>query len=326
MLPINNEMLRNQLVDRKNRLQEATRQVPEVGHLVNLLREVDAALERMDDGSWGLCEVCHDPIEADRLMIDPTTRFCLDHLTPGQQKAIEQDLELASRIQGTLLPPNNHVLKGWQCSYIYQPAGPVSGDYCDIVSFEDQPDDFLFILGDVSGKGVSASLLMSHLHAMFHSLTAFNLPLSSLMERANRLFCESSLTTHYATIVCGKASASGTVEICNAGHLPLLRIHSGGVEKIDSNSMPVGLFCEAEFPVTHLRVDRGDVLLLFSDGLSESWNNGNEYGLSRVFEVGGGLVGMQPGQILNAYQEDVKQFMAGGVQSDDLTIMAIGKH
>src|SRR5438876_894777 len=83
------------------------------------------------------------------------------------------------------------------------------------------------LLGDVSGKGVAASMLMAHLQAMFRTLVSTKLPLDQIPERASRVFCESTLPTHYATLVCGKASPNGELEISNAGHLPPLLVHQG---------------------------------------------------------------------------------------------------
>jgi sigma-B regulation protein RsbU (phosphoserine phosphatase) len=180
--------LNQRLLDRRQRLQTAISEFKETTHLVRLLEEVDSALQRMDKGSYGLCEVCHEPIEEERLMADPLMRNCLDHLTSDQQRALEQDLDLASRIQTQLLPHKSLRFDGWEAYYHYEPAGPVSGDYCDLVSSETERGDIFFLLGDVSGKGVAASILMAHLHAMFRSLIAVGLSANQLVERANRIF------------------------------------------------------------------------------------------------------------------------------------------
>lgn len=157
----------------------------------------------MNAGTFGLCATCHDAIEPDRLLADPLTQFCLDHLTPVEQRALQQDLELASRIQRELLPKPDTRFDGWEIAYHYQPAGPVSGDYCDLIPGD--ADQVYFLIGDVAGKGVAAAMLMSHLSAMLRTLITVGLPLSQLMERASRVFCESTLPTHYATLVCGRA-------------------------------------------------------------------------------------------------------------------------
>jgi sigma-B regulation protein RsbU (phosphoserine phosphatase) len=108
-----------------------------------------------------------------------------------------------------------------------------------LIKGEDQ--SLHFALGDVSGKGVAASMLMAHLNAMFRTLISINLPLEQMMERASRVFCESTLPTQYATLVCGRATNDGDVEVCNAGHLPPLVIQRGEVTSIAATGLPVGV-------------------------------------------------------------------------------------
>ncbi|NIN68048.1 MAG: SpoIIE family protein phosphatase, partial [Anaerolineae bacterium] len=186
---------------------------------------------------------------------------CLGCLTPDQQRALQQDLDLASRIQTQLLPSKNLSLGGWEACYHYEPAGPVSGDYCDLVSPETEGGDLFFLLGDVSGHGVAASMLMAHLHAMFHSLIAVGLSADQLVERANRIFCESTISADYATLVCGRAGKSGEVEVCNAGHCPPLLVQGGEITGMDATGLPVGIFSSAEYSVQKVQLARGDSLL-----------------------------------------------------------------
>ena len=105
MAQIENALIRAQLQERRQRLGAALPKTHSPEHLAGLIRQVDAALENLDRGTYGLCETCHDPIEPERLLANPLERFCLDHLTPDQQRALEQDLEMAALIQGRLLPP-----------------------------------------------------------------------------------------------------------------------------------------------------------------------------------------------------------------------------
>ena len=174
-------VLREQLFDRRQKIETAIIDSDEDTELLRLLGEVDAALGRMDDGSYGLCDVCHDPIEADRLLADPLVRVCLGDLTSAQQHALEEDLELAASIQRGLLPQPNFSVDGWESCFHYEAAGAVSGDYCDLIKADD--GSLYFVFGDVSGKGVAASLLMAHLHAMFRTLVSVGLPLKKMMER-----------------------------------------------------------------------------------------------------------------------------------------------
>src|SRR6202521_2281846 len=217
--------LRSELEQRRERLQVALHSPAADASLFKLLTAVDNALSRINQGTFGLCETCHDSIEAERLLSDPLVRFCLDHLTSAEQRALESDLSLAARIQRALLPKPGLAPDGWDVRYHYQPAGMVSGDYCDLFETD---SGFLFMLGDVSGKGVAASMLMSHLHATFRSLAEAGLPLDRLVQDANRIFCESTLAGQFATLVVGRAANDGSVEFISAGHLPVLHIHGDG--------------------------------------------------------------------------------------------------
>src|SRR5215831_10797128 len=315
-------IVRDQLLDRHQKLETALIKFSESDHLRRLLQEVDSALDRMDVGSYGLCEVCHDPVEAERLLANPLARFCLDHLSPLERQMLERDLEMAAQIQAELLPQPDFTFGAWQVARHYESAGPVSGDYCDLAS--DGDGSFFFMLGDVSGKGVAAAMLMTQLHAMFRSLKSVGLPLTQIVERASRLLCESSLPTQYATLVCGKADAEGAIEICNAGHPPVLWLNGGDVKAIDSTGLPVGVFSEQQFSSHTLRLQPGDSLLLYTDGLSEARDvDGAEYGIERLTKLAPSVRASSPRGMINACLEDLKMFSDGARMGDDLTIMAI---
>jgi sigma-B regulation protein RsbU (phosphoserine phosphatase) len=317
-----NHIMRHQLLDKRRQLEEVAAYPIQKNEIERLLKEVDSALERMDKGSFGLCKVCHEPIEIERLIADPLLQFCLAHLTSSQQRALEADLKLARQIQEKLLPEHDLAHKDWEVSYHYEPAGLVSGDYCDLIPAGEGV--LYFILGDVSGKGIAASMLMAHLHAMFRSLMTFNLPLAEIVEQASRVFCESTLPTHYATLVCGKAGPSGEVEISNAGHPPGIWVHKGKIESIAATGLPLGAFCDEHFSVKKLILDRGDVLFFYSDGLSEARSEaGVEYGEGRISERIKKNYLLSSSEIIKASLDDLFAFRGRASHQDDLTIMAI---
>jgi len=289
--------------------------------LRELIHSVDDALARLHAGTFGICEVCHDSIEADRLLCNPLLRFCLDHLSTEEQRALERDLVQAAGIQRQLLPRTDWSLGSWQARYHYAPASVVSGDYFDLIESD---GGFLFLLGDVAGKGVAASMLMSHLHATFRSLAGQKLPLGELAGQANRLFCESTTAGQYVTLVMGHAWPDGRVEYASAGHLPLLHVSRSGVTARQSTGVPLGMFCTTEFPVCHLRMDAGDSLFLYTDGLSEVFDaKGDEYGMRRVESLVARHSTKPPEQMLSACLEEIGKFAAGVKRTDDLTLLVM---
>jgi phosphoserine phosphatase RsbU/P len=316
-------LLRDQLVDRRGQLVVAMQRASASAAIRDLLGEVDAALERMERGTYGLCDTCHEPIEPERLLADPLIRLCLPHLTPHQQAALERDLELAVRIQRELLPARPFQAGPWSMAYEYRPAHLVSGDYCDVLPGGN--GDWYFLLGDVAGKGVAASMLMTQLHGMFRALVPLGLPLQQLIGRASAIFCESTLPTHYATLVCLRAQPGGAVEICSAGHLPPVLLHDGRPTRLETGGLPVGMFCGADYATATISMTAGDALALYTDGLSEAENDaGEEFGLDRIERELAACAGSTPAAIVARFVSASGRFRSGP-PADDVTVMVVGR-
>lgn len=296
-----------------------------VPQIEGLLREVDSALQRVETGSYGRCETCGDAIEPERLAADPLTRFCLDHLTRDEARALEQDLQLAGRVQQGLLPPKLLVHQGWEIAYQYRPLGPVSGDYCDLVQAPAADGGLLVMFGDISGKGVAASMLMAHLHATARTLAGLDLPLPQVLDRANRVFCESTMQNHYATLVCARLSATGRVQLSNAGHCPPLLVRNGQqVTPLEATGMPIGLFCIEEFRVETIDLAPGDALLLYTDGITESTNeDGEPYGEERLVQLVAGWLDHSSTELAQGCVEHARAFRGRTQRADDETVMVI---
>lgn len=167
-------------------------------------------------------------------------------------------------------------------------------------------------------------MLMAHLHAIFRTLIATRLPVHDLVARASRIFRESALSPYFATLVCGKAYASGEVEICNAGHCPPLLLQDGHSVQLEANGIPLGLFADGQYSSQTVVLNPGDSLFLYTDGLSEARNySGEEYGESRLGNTVSPLNGLEPQVLVGACLEDLDGFLAGAPLADDLTVMAI---
>jgi len=289
-----------------------------------LLEEVDSALARIEDGSYGICESCHDTIERDRLIADPLVRFCLDHLSRDEKDALERDLQLAARVQRGLLPRHDLDRDGWRICYHYEPAGMVSGDYCDVIDAGQA--GLYFMVGDVSGKGVAASMLMAHLHAMFRALMSVELSLKCMIEHASRVFSESTLPNHYATLVFGRALPDGTVEICNAGHPSPLVARAESVCALEVSNLPIGMFGSEEFSVSELRLEPGESMVIYSDGVSEATDgSGAEYGIARLRELVRQKQAGSSSTLLAACRDDLTRFRGNAPKADDITLFVLAR-
>jgi sigma-B regulation protein RsbU (phosphoserine phosphatase) len=313
--------VREELLDRRARLEEVLSR-NESEQMQHLLDEVDHALERMNVGKFGLCEVCHDTIEAGRLLNDPTISVCLGCLSPAQQRSLEHDLVLAAQIQRGLLPPPNVEIAGWEVAYHYRPAGVVSGDHCDLIGAAD--GGLYFLIADVAGKGIAAALLSTNLRAVFRALIPLGMSMEKMLAQASRLFCESTLPTQYATLVAGRVSASGEMEIVNAGHLPVLLVGASGTGVFESTDLPFGMFCDQQFTASKARLETGDMMVLYTDGISEAQNHaGEEYGIQAMRSLVEGQPRVCPNLLVKACRDHLDGFRNGQERTDDETLLAI---
>jgi sigma-B regulation protein RsbU (phosphoserine phosphatase) len=318
-----NPDLRTDLINWRQRLEEAAKTANRDLQLTGLLREVQAAIENLTHTeSYGVCQVCHDLIGQAAMNADPLARSCLSCLTPQQLSDLEQDLDRAWLIQGESLPKQNLKINGWEVAHYYQPAGMVSGDYCDLVVTD--TGELYFMIGDVSGKGIAASFLMSRLHAIFRSLIGTGLTVCQLVERANGVFAETTMRPYYATLVCGKASPNGEIEICNAGHCAPLHLQGDRVTPIPATGLPLGMFGNESYAATTIHAGKGDRLLLYTDGLSETRDrNDTEYGKDRLQVMLNQLHALPTPALVTGLVEDARMFAEGLPLGDDLTLMAV---
>lgn len=326
------DFLQTQLHERKQRLEAAVAAAPQETSLTSLLREVDAALDRMKQGTYGLCEACHESIEKERLLADPLICYCIDHLTASQKRELEEELDLAARLQRELLPDQDLRWGGWEIHHHWEPLGQVSGDYCDIVTSSGDAGSLFFALGDVAGKGVAASMMMTQLHAMFRSLASVGLPLEQMVTLANRVFCENVISGQYATLVCGRACADGEVEIANVGHWPALVVRAGGVERVESAGVPLGMFCTKQYPSQKTRLAPGETLFLYTDGFVERRREDgqpaltapvDEFGIERLTGLLCNHRLQPPAELARTCIGHLRAFAAGTPRHDDLTLMVL---
>jgi sigma-B regulation protein RsbU (phosphoserine phosphatase) len=149
------------------------------------------------------------------------------------------------------------------------------------------------------------------------------IPLSLVVSHVNRSICEKVLTGNYVTIVCGRATPTGEVEIYNAGHLPVIATSSGDILLLESTGIPLGLFHEATHSATTIQLEAGDTLFLYTDGLSEALRQEDEYGVERLTELMRKHGRLCPTELVAVCLNDLAEFTGTTPRSDDLTLLAL---
>jgi sigma-B regulation protein RsbU (phosphoserine phosphatase) len=165
---------------------------------------------------------------------------------------------------------------------------------------------------------------MAQLNALFRSLVDTGLSVDRLVERSNRFFAENRVHSHYATLVCGQANGKGEVEICNAGHCRPLVSRSGRVEEVDPTGFPVGLFGESPYEGVSFKLEPGDILLLYTDGLVEARNaREEEYGTERLKSMLAERRALSPPLLAAACLDDLGAFRGGQPWLDDVALLVL---
>jgi len=317
---------RAQLEARRRHLLHATADSSHTrAHLRWLLAEVDATLARLRDGTFGICDICLEPIEVDRLVQDPLVRSCGDHpVTSPEPDRLARDLALARAIQRRLLPPPQPAIDGWTFYYRYAAAGDVGGDYVDVI---ERPGggETLVLLGDVAGKGFAASMLVSHLHAMFRSLVPHCRDAGELLARANDLFSASTAGAAYATVLVAALGADHSIALYSAGHWPPFVRRGRTVEAVSlDGGLPLGMFSSSQYTPTRVSLDADETLLFFTDGASEARDSaGLEFGRDRLATVMASAPSARPVDIVEACFDALRRFGDGRPAHDDLTLASL---
>ncbi len=160
------------------------------------------------------------------------------------------------------------------------------------------------------------SVLTAHLNALFRTLQALELPLDQLVARANRIFCETMLSGHFATLVCGRASAAGSIELANAGHCAPLLLGAGQAKPLEATGLPLGVFATAKYGIRRIELAPGDSLLFYTDGFTEACNAaGVEYGTQRFARLVAAHGELPPEELTRECLADLAAFQGGAVEA-----------
>jgi len=185
--------------------------------------------------------------------------------------ALDSELALAARIQRTLLPPAPQPRGGYRWSALMEPAGKVGGDLYDFV---ESPRGVLFVLGDVSGKGVPAALLTTSTRALFRALARSTDDPAEVLERLSHTLYQDSGGSPYLTAVVGRLDfAEQTLTHVNAGHPPTLLLRTGEERRLETGGPPAGLFASSRYAKEVVHLEAGDLMVAMTDGITEGLEN-----------------------------------------------------
>jgi serine phosphatase RsbU (regulator of sigma subunit) len=239
-----------------------------------------------------------------------------------EKEKLEHELEIARLIQKSFLPDEVPTLQGWQLTAHWQPARAVSGDFYDFLPY---PDGRLgLLIADVTGKGVPASLVMAVTSSVLRAVAGTLILPGAVLAQVNNLLCPQMPRNMFVTCLYGVFDPStGNFRFANAGHnLPLLVV-DGAVNELRATGMPLGLLPEMSYAETEARLQTGDGLLLYTDGITEAHNPDREmFGLPRLQAcLSGNAFGPQVVDHLLAHLAGFTG--ADWEQEDDVTFVAL---
>ncbi len=242
-----------------------------------------------------------------------------------KDKLLIKDEILAARaIQNALIPESQPHIQGFDVFLYYQPMNEVGGDLVDHIRLDEQTH--LLALADISGKGLSAALLMSKLQGLIHAF-AHDTPFEGLMATINQKFFYSVPKQSFASMLLLQIRENASVvRTLNAGHLPPIFWRNGHFVTLGKGGLALGLTETQQYKITELELKPGDILLCYSDGLSEAFNlHGEQFGEQRIQAIIKAHAAQSAQEITEAILQQVEVFVEEQNLSDDLTLIVLKK-
>ncbi|HLR05818.1 MAG TPA: SpoIIE family protein phosphatase [Pyrinomonadaceae bacterium] len=235
---------------------------------------------------------------------------------------LERELQVASEIQQRFQPASAPIVTGYELQGISFPCYEIGGDYYDFIQRDN--GKLIVALGDVSGKGPSAALLMSSLHAAVHAHSDTHNSLAKTIGAVNRYLVDSTPANRFVTLFYAELDPkNGSLAFLNAGHNPPLICHAGGtMEQLAAGGLPLGIMANADFREGKTRLRPGDVLVIYSDGVSEAVNpKGEEFGPTRLYETVSRNLDASAAGIRDRIESALTKFCQGTPAADDITLV-----
>ena len=240
-----------------------------------------------------------------------------------EKKQIEQELGMARQVQVALSPTSFKQPDHFEVAAHNIPSRYVGGDFYDLIPLKD--DRSVFALGDVSGKGVAAALLAAMAQGALQALFASNLPLTETIASLNKVLVQRSDSNRFITLFCAVLDRDGHFTYINAGHnLPILARAAGDTEMLTTKSVLLGAFDFIEYKPRQTRLSPGDVVVMYTDGVTEAVNAANEmFGDDRLEDLIKRSVNLSAEEIKQRILDEVLSFTRGLPQGDDITLIVL---
>jgi sigma-B regulation protein RsbU (phosphoserine phosphatase) len=287
---------------------------------------IDDAISKADSKTLGKCEVCHEDVETELLEVDYTACVCIEHLSKEERRHLESDLELAQSVQKMLLPQEVPNIPGLEIAAFSRPAQIVGGDYFDFIDFSNGFHGLA--IADVAGHGVSASLHMASIQALLRTLVPVNKSPAEVMSQLHKLFIHNIRFETFVTFFIGAFdSSTKTLTFCNAGHQPPLVLHKTkskkeSVEMLRPTGAAIGLIEEAEFGENTIELQKEDLLVLYTDGVTEAVNLQNqEFGRERLATLSRQVNILPVKEVVQEIRQALEEFSEGKPLDDDTTLV-----
>ncbi|MCY7348000.1 MAG: SpoIIE family protein phosphatase [Pyrinomonadaceae bacterium] len=241
-----------------------------------------------------------------------------------EKERIKHELELATEIQQSFQPSAPPIMEGYEFQGISFSCYEIGGDYYDFILRHD--GKMLIALGDVSGKGTAAALLMSSLHAAIHGQVAAKTSLHQTVKSVNEYLAENTPTNRFVTLFIAELdSTTGILSYINAGHNPPLIGHlDGTIQQLDAGGFPLGILPSAEFEVGQTKLEPGESLVIYSDGVSEANNlAGDEFGMERLTQVVSKNLQASAAGLRDKVESALSTFTQTAPANDDITLVIV---
>jgi serine phosphatase RsbU (regulator of sigma subunit) len=246
----------------------------------------------------------------------------------GLHRAFRKDLEGAKDVQQAFFPPQNFSIPCLSCETFYQPARGIGGDYYDFLSLAS--GRWGIAIGDVSGKGIGAALLMASLQASLRAQALHpHLDLTTLVGDVNRLVHQSSPSAFFASLFYAEYQpATRKLQYVNAGHNPPIvvrpRRESCELFHLRAEAVPIGMFPDSQFPAKWFQLEENDLLVAYTDGITEAANSSGElWGLESLERLLSSCGQMSPGEMVERILAEVSAFANDEAQRDDVTMVVL---